>query len=194
MYVCSVIMLSMSLSLLFLSVGVSLTVENIESVSSEEMDMTLTFVLKQVWIDKRLAHNGIGKVHVPSKIIEDIWIPDIIIQNAKTTSLHSTLTDNFMMKVGPNGEMEYSIKMSATIICQMQLTNFPMDRQLCSLSLYRMVYGHFGVIFSHFKSVLWQVASIRNNFRVTLQNHSVLIRILWKRLGFILELESEFVQ
>ena len=124
-----------------LPVGVQLTVENIESVSSEKMDLTLTFVLKQIWLDKRLAHGGKGKVHVPSKIIGKIWIPDIIIQNAKTTSMHSTLSDNYMMKIGPNGEMEYSIKMSSTIICQMQLTNFPMDRQLCALSLYSFAFS-----------------------------------------------------
>ena len=49
-----------------------------------------------------------------SAIIHKIWIPDIIIQNAKTTALHSTLSDNFMMKIGGKGEMEYSVKMSST--------------------------------------------------------------------------------
>ena len=30
----------------------------------------------------------------------------------------------------------HSVKMSATIVCQMQLSSFPMDRQVCTLSLY----------------------------------------------------------
>ena len=44
-----------------LPVGVRLTVENIESVSSEEMDLTLTFIMTQTWVDKRLAHGGENK-------------------------------------------------------------------------------------------------------------------------------------
>ena len=118
-----------------LPVGVKLTVENIESVSSEQMDLTLTFIMTQTWTDKRLAHGGKRKLLVPSKILGQLWIPDLVIQNAKLTDSDSS--ENFMLKIGSGGEMEYQIKMSSTIICEMALANFPMDRQMCALSLYR---------------------------------------------------------
>ena len=42
------------------------------------------------------------------------------------------------MNIGPGGEIEYSVKLSTTVICQMSLENFPMDRQTCSLSFYSL--------------------------------------------------------
>ena len=39
-----------------LPVGVGITVQNIEKFSSGSMDLTLSFDLKQNWIDRRLAH------------------------------------------------------------------------------------------------------------------------------------------
>ena len=62
-----------------LPVGVRLTVENIESVSSEEMDLTLTFIMTQTWVDKRLAHGGDHKMLVPLEISGQIWTPDLVI-------------------------------------------------------------------------------------------------------------------
>ena len=49
-----------------LPVGVILTVKNIEKVSSEHMDLALSFVLKQRWVDRRLAHYG-KEVKLPTK-------------------------------------------------------------------------------------------------------------------------------
>ena len=116
-----------------LPVGVRLTVENIESVSSEEMDLTLTFIMTQTWVDKRLAHGGDHKMLVPLEILGQIWTPDLVIQNAKTDIDQA---ENCMMEIGPGGEMDYRVRMSSTIICEIALTNFPMDRQVCALSFY----------------------------------------------------------
>ena len=72
---------------------------------------------------------------IPSNMLGQIWTPDLVIQNAKLSDIAQA--ENFMMKIGPGGEIEFQIRMSSKIICDMALANFPMDRQICALSLYR---------------------------------------------------------
>ena len=121
-----------------LPVGIQMTVQNIGSVSSENMELSLSFIMQEIWIDKRLAH-GIENRNflLPNKLISKIWTPDIKVQNSKVIyddECHS-------LRIGAQGQMQYAVQMSSTIICEMQLNNFPMDRQHCALNLYSFAYS-----------------------------------------------------
>ena len=48
--------------------------------------------------------------------------------------------DNKVIRVDRYGRVAFSAKMSTTIICVMELSTFPLDRQVCSLQLYSFEY------------------------------------------------------
>ena len=92
--------------------------------------------MQQFWNDTRLARRNGETTIMPMALIPKMWKPDISIQGAKRAVIHGTTVDNHVMRIGKYGDIAYSVKMSATIVCQMQLSSFPMDRQVCTLSLY----------------------------------------------------------
>ena len=119
-----------------LRVNLRLTIEAIESISEVDMEMSVTFLMQQFWNDTRLARRNGETTIMPMALIPKMWKPDISIQGAKRAVIHGTTVDNHVMRIGKYGDIAYSVKMSATIVCQMQLSSFPMDRQVCTLSLY----------------------------------------------------------
>ena len=116
-----------------LDVNLRLTIESIDNLSEIDMEMTITFIMQQFWMDKRLARPGGKKVVLPKPLRNKIWKPDVSIKGAKHASLHAVVVDNQRMEIGPGGEIEYKVKMSTTLVCKMALASFPMDRQTCSL-------------------------------------------------------------
>lgn len=119
-------------------VGVSLYVLDISSISEENMDFTLDFYFRQYWTDPRLSFEWkprFGFISVGSEYGKNIWQPDTFFTNEKQSYAHSITTSNEFLRISPIGEITRSIRITVTASCPMNLQYFPMDRQLCDLSL-----------------------------------------------------------
>ncbi|XP_065211347.1 gamma-aminobutyric acid receptor subunit beta-like isoform X2 [Planococcus citri] len=119
-------------------VGVTMYVLSISSLSEVQMDFTLDFYFRQFWTDPRLAFQkqpGIETLSVGSEFIKNIWVPDTFFVNEKTSYFHTVTTNNEFLRIGHNGSITRSMRLTITASCPMDLQYFPMDRQLCKIEI-----------------------------------------------------------
>ena len=64
-----------------------------------------------------------------------VWMPDTFFRNEKIGRFHSILQSNLYVRVFPNGDVLYSIRVSLTCACSMHLALFPLDKQTCNLDV-----------------------------------------------------------
>ncbi len=69
---------------------------------------------KQAWNDDRLAYNTtkITQLMFGAEFIDNIWVPDAFVVNAKQTNFHqSTNFDNdYLIRLRPNGDIFFSLR------------------------------------------------------------------------------------
>ena len=66
---------------------------------------------------------------------DKVWMPDTFFRNEKIGRFHKILQPNLYVRVFPNGDVLYSIRVSLTCACSMQLHLFPLDKQTCNLDV-----------------------------------------------------------
>ena len=64
-----------------------------------------------------------------------VWMPDTFFRNEKIGRFHNILQPNLYVRVFPNGDVLYSIRVSLTCACSMHLALFPLDMQTCNLDV-----------------------------------------------------------
>ena len=64
-----------------------------------------------------------------------VWMPDTFFRNEKIGAFHNILTPNLYIRVFPDGDVLYSIRISLTCFCSMYLALFPLDEQTCNLDI-----------------------------------------------------------
>eukprot|EP00091_Calanus_sinicus_P007351 TRINITY_DN18362_c0_g1_i1.p1 TRINITY_DN18362_c0_g1~~TRINITY_DN18362_c0_g1_i1.p1 ORF type:complete len:160 (-),score=32.24 TRINITY_DN18362_c0_g1_i1:57-476(-) len=65
--------------------------------------------------------------------VRKVWMPDTFFRNEKIGRFHNILTPNLYVRVFPNGDILYSIRVSLIVTCSMHLALFPFDEQTCYL-------------------------------------------------------------
>ncbi|KAL6260931.1 hypothetical protein P5V15_008459 [Pogonomyrmex californicus] len=64
-----------------------------------------------------------------------VWMPDLFFSNEKEGHFHNIIMPNVYIRIFPNGSVLYSIRISLTLSCPMNLKLYPLDRQVCSLRM-----------------------------------------------------------
>ncbi|KAK3596517.1 hypothetical protein CHS0354_021021 [Potamilus streckersoni] len=65
--------------------------------------------------------------------MEEVWVPDLYFVNEKKASFHKVTVPNKLMHIYPDGRTQYSIRISETLKCNMDLRKYPLDSQTCSM-------------------------------------------------------------
>eukprot|EP00095_Tigriopus_kingsejongensis_P011181 maker-scaffold456_size166325-snap-gene-0.27 protein:Tk11181 transcript:maker-scaffold456_size166325-snap-gene-0.27-mRNA-1 annotation:"gaba-gated ion channel grd isoform x2" len=94
---------------------------------------------RQSWVDRRLSFSGRKNLALSIEMLRKIWKPDTYIYNGRKSYLHTITTPNKFMRLFPNGRVLYSQRLTIKASCQMDLSDFPMDKQRCPLQI-----GSFG--------------------------------------------------
>ncbi|XP_010895936.2 gamma-aminobutyric acid receptor subunit pi isoform X2 [Esox lucius] len=128
-------------------IGMSLDIASIDAISEINMDYTATIFLRQRWRDSRLVFPGNESVSVDGRLVSLLWIPDTFIPDSKRSFLHDVTVDNRLIRIFSNGTVLYALRITATIACNMDLTKYPMDRQVCTLQLESWGYNLQDVVF-----------------------------------------------
>lgn len=108
------------------------------------MDYTLTVYFLQKWRDPRLVLDPNSEFGPPgwldncslalSSVVEaDIWVPDVFFVNEKSSFRHTVTMMNTMVRLYPDGNVFYSIRITMKLVCPMQMHKYPLDEQNCSL-------------------------------------------------------------
>ena len=101
----------------------------------QEYACQITF--RQQWNDNRLQFDNMsGRLHyLVLTDPEKIWKPDLFFQNEKKGHFHEIIMPNVLLRIYPNGDVLYSIRLSLTLSCPMDLKYYPLDRQTCQLRM-----------------------------------------------------------
>ena len=85
----------------------------------------------------RLSFNNIGGKIKYLTLTErnKVWMPDTFFRNEKDAKFHDIIQPNLYVRVFPDGDVLYSIRVSLTLGCPMDLALFPLDTQTCHLTI-----------------------------------------------------------
>ncbi|VDM31549.1 unnamed protein product [Hydatigera taeniaeformis] len=145
-------------------VKVNMKIQSIFSIDVRTMDYYVDALLRQAWVDPRLAwdkmpeHKNFTQPLVSPKMKNQLWLPDLFFRNGKEGYLHKMTLPNYLLRVYPNGKVLYSQKITMRFACQMDLQTFPMDVQECDINI-----GSYGYTLSELKFVWSDRAPIELN-------------------------------
>jgi len=120
---------------------VNLYIRSFAKIDDVKMEYSVQITFRQTWNDDRLSYeNRLTHGDMRAKIqyltmtdAKKVWMPDTFFRNEKEGRFHNILVPNVYIRIFPNGNVLYSIRVSLTLACPMNLKLYPLDRQKCSL-------------------------------------------------------------
>ncbi|XP_077168080.1 gamma-aminobutyric acid receptor subunit delta [Paroedura picta] len=130
------------------NVALAIEVASIDHISEVNMEYTMTVFLHQSWRDDRLSYNHTNEtLGLDSRFVDKLWVPDTFIVNAKSAWFHDVTVENKLIRLQPDGVILYSIRVTSTVACDMDLTKYPMDEQECMLDLESYGYSSEDIVY-----------------------------------------------
>ncbi|KAL2081679.1 hypothetical protein ACEWY4_023532 [Coilia grayii] len=113
------------------------------------MDYRVNIFLRQTWNDPRLSYSEYpdSSLDLDPSMLDSIWKPDLFFANEKGANFHDVTTDNKLLRIFKDGTVLYSIRLTLILSCPMDLKNFPMDVQTCTMQLESFGYTMNDLIF-----------------------------------------------
>uniref|UniRef100_A0AAR2LE55 Glycine receptor, alpha 4b n=1 Tax=Pygocentrus nattereri TaxID=42514 RepID=A0AAR2LE55_PYGNA len=142
------------------NVTCNIFINSFGSVTETTMDYRLNVFLRQQWNDPRLAYKEYpdDSLDLDPSMLDSIWKPDLFFANEKGANFHEVTTDNKLLRIFQNGNVLYSIRLTLILSCAMDLKNFPMDIQTCTMQLESFGYTMNDLIFQWLDNGPVQVA------------------------------------
>jgi len=123
-------------------VYVNIFVRSFSKIDDVKMEYSFQITMRQQWNDKRLAYKERLQGQLAERIryltltdASKVWMPDTFFRNEKIGQFHNILAPNLYIRVFPDGDVLYSIRVSITCACSMHLALFPLDEQKCDLDV-----------------------------------------------------------
>jgi len=122
---------------------VNLYIRSFAKIDDVKMEYSVQITFRQQWCDDRLSYAGrLNHGDMRAKIqyltmtdAKKVWMPDTFFRNEKEGRFHNILVPNVYIRIFPDGNVLYSIRVSLTLACPMNLKLYPLDRQKCSLKI-----------------------------------------------------------
>ncbi|XP_028287394.1 gamma-aminobutyric acid receptor subunit alpha-5-like [Parambassis ranga] len=103
-------------------------------VSDTEMEYTIDVFFRQSWKDERLCFKGpMEMLPLNNLLASNIWTPDTFFLNGKKSIAHNMTTPNKLLRLKDDGTLLYTMRLTISAECPMQLEDFPMDAHACPL-------------------------------------------------------------
>ncbi|KAL0112648.1 hypothetical protein PUN28_012135 [Cardiocondyla obscurior] len=118
-------------------VRVNIFVRSISKIDDVTMEYSVQLTFREQWLDERLRFNDFGGrlKYLTLTEANRVWMPDLFFSNEKEGHFHNIIMPNVYIRIFPNGSVLYSIRISLTLSCPMNLKLYPLDRQICSLRM-----------------------------------------------------------
>uniref|UniRef100_A0A671MYC2 Glycine receptor subunit alpha-4-like n=1 Tax=Sinocyclocheilus anshuiensis TaxID=1608454 RepID=A0A671MYC2_9TELE len=131
------------------NVTCNIFINSFGSITETTMDYRLNIFLRQQWNDPRLVYKEYpdDSLDLDPSMLDSIWKPDLFFANEKGANFHEVTTDNKLLRIFQNGNVLYSIRLTLILSCPMDLKNFPMDTQTCTMQLESFGYTMNDLIF-----------------------------------------------
>lgn len=118
-------------------VSVNILIRSISKIDDYRMEYSVQLIFREKWIDDRLRFDDLnGKLNYLTLMDpRKIWMPDLFFKNEKIGHLHEITMPNMYIRIFPDGAVLYSVRISLTLSCSMNLKLYPLDKQTCSLKM-----------------------------------------------------------
>ncbi|KAH0953345.1 hypothetical protein HN011_003847, partial [Eciton burchellii] len=119
------------------NVKVNIFLRSISKIDDYNMEYSVQLTFREQWLDERLRFNDFGGrlKYLTLTEANRVWMPDLFFSNEKEGHFHNIIMPNVYIRIFPNGSVLYSIRISLTLSCPMNLKLYPLDRQVCSLRM-----------------------------------------------------------
>uniref|UniRef100_A0A0N5AGP4 Glutamate-gated chloride channel n=1 Tax=Syphacia muris TaxID=451379 RepID=A0A0N5AGP4_9BILA len=128
-------------------VTVNMLLRMLSKIDVVNMEYNLQITFRERWLDRRLAYKDKyrSRADLPNFLTvtwvkDSIWIPDTFFPTEKTAHRHHIDTENMFLRIFPDGQILYSVRLSMTLSCPMKLQNYPFDIQKCNFDI--ISYAH----------------------------------------------------
>jgi len=118
-------------------VKINLMFRSFPTISDYKMEYSTIMTFREEWMDDRLKYDDYGgKIkYLTLTDQEKVWMPDLFFANEREGHFHDIIVPNVYIRIFPNGKILYSIRISLTLSCPMDLRLYPLDRQTCHLNM-----------------------------------------------------------
>ncbi|XP_029052726.1 glycine receptor alpha 1 isoform X6 [Osmia lignaria lignaria] len=119
------------------NVNVNIFLRSISKIDDYYMEYSVQLTFREQWLDERLRFvDTTGRLkYLTLTDASRVWMPDLFFSNEKEGHFHNIIMPNVYIRIFPNGSVLYSIRISLTLSCPMNLKLYPLDRQTCSLRM-----------------------------------------------------------
>ncbi|KAG8178490.1 hypothetical protein JTE90_023420, partial [Oedothorax gibbosus] len=116
-------------------VRVNIYIRSISEIDDVRMEYSVQLTFREQWRDERLQFDDMGGQvrYLTLTDPEKIWKPDLFFSNEKEGHFHNIIMPNVLLRIYPNGDVLYSIRISLVLSCPMDLKFYPLDKQTCSI-------------------------------------------------------------
>ena len=116
---------------------VNIFLRSISKISDLDMEYSVQITFREKWKDERLQYDDQGETikFLTLTEPEKIWKPDLFFSNEKEGHFHTIIMPNVLLRIYPNGEVLYSIRISLVLSCTMDLKYYPLDSQECYIKM-----------------------------------------------------------
>ncbi|VDN58795.1 unnamed protein product [Dracunculus medinensis] len=115
------------------TVWIEVWVQEVNSVNEITSDFDMDIYVTELWIDKALRYEDMNpckyNLSLNNEVLEQIWKPNTVFINSKSATIHKSPFSNVFLMIYPNGTVWVKGP------CIMDFTSFPMDEQMCLLTL-----------------------------------------------------------
>ncbi|XP_022240333.1 glycine receptor subunit alphaZ1-like isoform X2 [Limulus polyphemus] len=119
------------------TVKCELYLRSIGAINPATMDYEVDLYLRQTWHDERLRSNNLTRpldLNDPV-LVKRLWRPDIYFPNAKHGEFQYVTVPNVLLRINPNGDILYMLRLKLTFSCMMEMERYPLDAQSCDIEL-----------------------------------------------------------
>ena len=97
----------------------SLFVRSFEKIDDVKMEFSVQITFRQRWYDNRLEYDDLdGKIkYLTMTDSTKVWMPDSFFRNEKNGKFHNIIQPNLYVRIYPNGDVLYSIRVSVDVGC-----------------------------------------------------------------------------
>ncbi|XP_069952401.1 gamma-aminobutyric acid receptor subunit alpha-6-like isoform X3 [Cherax quadricarinatus] len=121
------------------TIMVNMNVRSMGPFSEKQESYAMQLYLRQVWFDPRLRFNktdlGKNEFSMNWMFAAKLWKPDTFFINGKNSYVHKITAPNTFIRLQHDGQITWSLRLTVRASCKMHLRKFPLDTQICPLSL-----------------------------------------------------------
>ncbi|KAI6229234.1 BMA-AVR-14, isoform d [Aphelenchoides besseyi] len=124
-------------------VSVNIYLRSISKIDDVNMEYSAQFTFREEWWDARLAYEQFADENTqipPFVVLATSESADLARQNEKEARRHLIDKPNVLIRIYPNGQILYSVRLSLVLSCPMSLEYYPLDYQTCLIDLASYAY------------------------------------------------------